>query len=87
MGFYAVISNSNGNARVIVITCHSPALLISSAGASIANLKQETNSLNSLCNSAKVHGSQKLCCVCVRARVSLVWLRMPADNFGVIEKF
>lgn len=65
MGFYAVISNSNGNARVIVITCHSPALLISSAGASIANLKQETNSLNSLCNSAMVHGSQKLRCVCV----------------------
>lgn len=83
MGFYTVISNSNGNARVIVITCHSPALLISSAGASIANLKQETNSLNSLGNSAKVHGSQKPRCV----RVSLVWLRMPADNFGVIEKF
>ena len=54
MGFYAVISNPNGNAGIIVITCHSPAELISSAGASIADLKRQTNSPNSRCNSADV---------------------------------
>lgn len=85
MGFYAVISNSNGNARVIVITCHSPALLISSAGASIANLKQETNSLNSLCNSGS-RQSETVLCVCARVCL-LCGFECPQTTLESLKSF
>lgn len=62
MGFYAVISNPNGNAGIIVITCHSKALLITAQEHPSLTRNHRLTILTAPVTLTILPSSQDLCC-------------------------